>query len=192
MFVLSSCVFSLFPIYTLETLIFIPEIVGRYENGKEILEVSSLQSGMNISIRDIELDISLDEDEKITEKAYIFRFIENQDTVDFEARIANIKGDYFLDLYPIERLVDDNISNNLFPVHSFMKLEIEENNLAITQFDLEKLIDLFKSNQIRLRHEQVDESIIITAQPKELQKFLGSYSKDERVFDETEVYKRIE
>ena len=57
-------------------------------------------------------------------------------------------------------------------------------------FDLEKLNDLFESNLIRLRHENVDGTILITAQPKELQKFFDTYADDESVFDTRETYSR--
>jgi hypothetical protein len=72
-----------------------------------------------------------------------------------------------------------------------MKVKLNGNKLDLIQFDLDKLNKLFKSNLIRLRNENVDGTILITAQPKELQKFLDKYSDDESVFEDAESYTRI-
>jgi len=72
-----------------------------------------------------------------------------------------------------------------------MKVKLNGNKLDLIQFDLDKLNKLFKSNLIRLRNENVDGTILITAQPKELQKFLDKYSEDESVFEDGESYTRI-
>ena len=94
-------------------------------------------------------------------------------------------------MYPAEEYDDEYMSHNLFPVHTFLKLQLDDNNLSLTQFDLDKLKDLFDSNRIRLRHEKVNGAIMITAQPEEIQKFLISYSKDETVFEKPDNYVRV-
>jgi len=85
----------------------------------------------------------------------------------------------------------DDYSSNFMPVHTFIKLKFTNNQLDLTAFNLEKLNKLFESNLIRLRHENVDGTVLITAQPDEIQKFIDQYSDDETVFEETEHYKRI-
>ena len=72
-----------------------------------------------------------------------------------------------------------------------MKVSITDYELEVTSFDLEKLHKLFESNLIRMRHENVEGTILITAQPDEIQKFLDRYSDDNSVFEETETYSRI-
>ena len=67
-----------------------------------------------------------------------------------------------------------------------------DKKLVLTPFDLEKLNRLFESNLIRLRHENVDGSVLITAQPREIQKFLERYSEDETVFEDADIYERID
>ncbi|MCR9081468.1 MAG: hypothetical protein NXH89_03550, partial [Cyclobacteriaceae bacterium] len=72
------------------------------------------------------------------------------------------------------------------------KLRLTGQKLVLTPFDLEKLNRLFESNLIRLRHENVDGTVLITAQPKEIQKFLERYSEDETVFEDADIYERID
>ena len=84
----------------------------------------------------------------------------------------------------------EGLGSNMIPVHTFAKLKFSGMQLYLTSFDLEKLNKLFESNLIRLRHENVDGTILITAQPKEIQKFIDKYSEDESVFEDTETYQK--
>ena len=107
--------------------------------------------------------------------------------------LAQIGDDIFMDLYATDDSFSDSAfgSNVWFPVHTFMKLELDNDQLTITQFDLEKMNKLFDSNLIRMKHENIDGTVLITAKPEEIQKFLKKYSRDESVFDEVETYSRI-
>ena len=182
MLVMNSCVYSLFPIYTDDTLVSLPGLIGRWGmEGKpeEFIEFSSLSAEKN------ELANSLEGAAKHG-KSYRIEITEGAEKEVYVGHIAQIGKDYFLDLYPME-----DYRSNLMPVHTFIKLKFTNNQLDLTAFNLEKLNKLFESNLIRLRHENVDGTVLITAQPDEIQKFIDQYSDDETVFEETEHYKRI-
>lgn len=123
-----------------------------------------------------------------TEESYKMVVMTDGERLSYQAHVVEIGEDYFLDLYPLPEYSDNTFSNNLFPVHTFMKMNIEDGQLKLTQFDLEKLNELFESNLVRLRHEYVDGNVVITAQPEEIQKFLDRYSNDETVFEGEETY----
>ena len=127
-----------------------------------------------------------------TEEFYKMVVQDEEDRMAYQAHLAQIGEDYFLDIYPLPEYTNDVFSDNLFPVHTFFKVNIENGQLNLTMFDLEKLNELFESNLIRLRHEYVNGNVLITAQPKEIQKFLDKYSDDESVFETTEIYSRID
>jgi hypothetical protein len=182
MLVMNSCVYSLFPIYTDDTLVFLPGLIGQWEmegKSEEYIEFGSL------SVEKNKLQNSLEGSAK-QEKSYRIEITEGAEKEVYIGHIAKIGKDHFLDLYPME-----DYSSNLIPVHTFIKLKITNNQLDLTAFNLEKLNKLFESNLIRLRHENVDGTVLITAQPKEIQKFIDQYSDDETVFEETEHYQRI-
>ena len=126
-----------------------------------------------------------------TDESYRMTVMDNGEIQAYQVHVVEIGGDYFMDMYPLPEFTDNTFSENLFPVHTFMKLSIEGDQLKLIPFDLEKLNELFESNLVRLRHEYVDGNVVITAQPKEIQKFLEKYSNDEKVFDESEVYYRM-
>lgn len=254
---LSSCVYSLFPIYTEDTLVFKKELLGKWatnEDGSEYLLFESTFSNNNEEEKEIEYthkvetedgfkieangpiimmvdgDTITDEqtikealkgmisniktgfDEKdlkesigsqakkkdfngtismYEEKSYRLKVVTNNEEQDFTAHLVNIGGDLFMDIYPKTNYSSNIFTENYFPVHTFYKVEISESEFKLTSFDLEKLNKLFESNLIRMRHENVEGTILITAQPKELQKFIDKYADDDSVFEETETYIRV-
>ncbi|WP_057938241.1 hypothetical protein [Algoriphagus resistens] len=183
---LNSCVFSLFPIYTEDTLVYIPELIGRWD-----------REGHEEYIEFINFPGDGESPDLTKAKNYHVVIMEGSERQDFVGHIAEIGKDFFLDLYPNDRdsypsedYYLKNLYSNMLPVHTFIKLKYANDQLELTAFDLEKLNKLFESNLIRLRHENVDGTILITAQPKEIQKFIDRYSDDESVFEDTEIYKR--
>lgn len=283
---LNSCVYSLFPIYTEETLVFIPELVGRWQlpeedwnyieftslskeedmvvnsaepsenqsegeytdsvtvgdmtirynaadgikvNGKmtynrdsirmfyeEIAKKSIAKSDTPSSDVGIALDAmgktfealgnTVEAVSKFTkhptsikgkayssfEESYRVTVMDNGKLIEYIGHVAKIGKDYFLDIFPLAEYSDDGFGSSVLPVHTFLKLRLNGQKLVLTPFDLEKLNRLFESNLIRLRHENVDGTVLITAQPREIQKFLERYSEDETVFEDADIYERID
>jgi len=183
---MNSCVYSLFPIYTDDTLVYFPELIGRWEkegDSNAYVEFSAVPKSIAwLSNGTAEKEVALNSAE---EKVYVVEFMDNSEALTFIGHIAEIGNDFFLDLYPAE------VSNSsTIPVHTFSKVKFINNRLDLTSFDLEKLNKLFESNLIRLRHENVDGTILITAQPSEIQKFIDRYSEDESVFKDKDTYRR--
>ena len=275
---MSSCVYSLFPIYTKDTLIFKKELLGKWavnedsyllfettkEGEAEVTETSEYKytieikegftmssdepifieyNGRNIYDEDsikmilnkriLEKEVTED-DAKITkmdadpatfeklfdpkkiikeqikedklsprdieykgsvtvfeEKSYKMTVVENEVRKEaYIAHLVQIGNDLFMDLYPVKEYDSKNISDNFFPVHTFYKVKVTESEFTMIHFDLDKLNKLFESNLIRLRHENVEGTVLITAQPEELQKFIEKYAEDESVFESVETYKK--
>ncbi|TDK44785.1 hypothetical protein [Algoriphagus formosus] len=283
---LNSCVYSLFPIYTEETLVFIPELVGRWqlpEEDGDYIEFTSLseeedvvvssadsstdgpqekytdsvaigdmtirynaadgikvngkmiynQDSIRMYYQEIAKKTVTDPDKSFSEmgevvdalgktfaalgntveavskvskrstsikgtaysnfeESYRVTVMDNGKLIEYIGHVAKIGKDYFLDIFPLAEYSDDGFGSNVLPVHTFLKLRLNGQKLVLTPFDLEKLNRLFESNLIRLRHENVDGTVLITAQPREIQKFLERYSEDETVFEDADIYERID
>ena len=223
---LSSCVFSLFPIYTADSLVHNSDFEGIWTNkeGKQIT-VTRLgrASNIEISVEADEKEYLVENGDTIRDKEYIETYYEKslqeelvemldqevpgyllvkmdkEDTIPFRAHLASIGKQVYLDLYPYDEDVQlskeevfvNALAGNWLPVHTFMKVDIKDDQLVITEFDLRKLQELFRSNRIRLRHEEVDDWTVITAQPEEIQKFLSIYSEKKEVFEEPTKYVRV-
>ncbi|KYG81939.1 hypothetical protein EV198_2543 [Roseivirga ehrenbergii] len=273
-FFLSSCVYSLFPIYTDDTLVYLPEIVGKWQSGSDEEDYILISDGVSVEgtvtvtesdtktpkesgvkISKPTFSVTIDEGDyaiiegdtvrdqakiqayyekqfdslisskemknnfrkfgenlsefgnrlndlgkpnkpksyTIGEKSYLMTVVDDGEPIKYELHLVKIGDDIFMDLAATDSDYSDAAfeSRVWFPVHTFMKMDLNGDQLKLTQFDLDKLNKLFKSNLIRLRHENVDGTILITAQPKELQKFLDKYSDDESVFDDPETYTRV-
>jgi len=180
---LSSCgIFSLHALYKDENLIVKNELIGTWQ-----------------SIGDDDFAVMID---SIGNRKYEFAMIDGEDTAAFEMGLLRLNDQYFIDLYPQEDCSfpsGDNcdmiemLVRNYIPVHTFMKLDYIEGSLILTEFDNERLIDLFANNRIRLAHEMIneDEYVVITASTVDLQKFISRYANDDEAFNEPEKYHRL-
>lgn len=104
---------------------------------------------------------------------------------EFSVHVIKLGGHYFLDFFLEDFLggQDLNLADfHIIPVHTFAKLTIEENRLQINWFDQDWLADLIEENKIRIHHENNDDLILLTAKPKELQKFVTKYVNSEEAF----------
>jgi hypothetical protein len=103
----------------------------------------------------------------------------------FNVHVIKIADQYFLDFYLEDYVNDDEIelsSFHIIPVHTFAKLTIQEDTLQINWFDQEWLKELIEENKIRIHHENNGDFILLTAKPKELQKFVSKYVNSEEAF----------
>lgn len=245
--VLSSCgVYSLFPIYTKDTLVEKKELIGKWVSDDDPNSYISFgKVSYNVNQKNTKLSDTQNPDKKITisfsadensdvidtgdyviengdttifkdtlklqfeelieqkvnelndlavksrkDTYYSMQFFEQgEEVASFKAHLVKIGEDLFIDLLPSGGLDNENgASENYFPVHTFLKVKLTDTKLELKFFNQSKLKDLFKSNLVRIRHEIVDDRVLITAQPKEIQKFLEKYSKDESVFEDVSGY----
>lgn len=180
---LSGCgIFSLHPLYKNSDLMVKNELIGTWMSSDED-----------------ELTVIID---SVGNSKYEFILIDGEDTVAFEMGLMKLKNQYFIDLYPLEDCgfpaggncdMVELLVRNYIPIHTFMKLDYTNGDLILTEFDNERLIDLFANNRIRLPHEMIneDEYVVITASTDDLQKFISRYANDVEAFNDPEKYHRL-
>lgn len=126
--------------------------------------------------------------ENIDSTSYVLKMKDKDEKEsEFSVHVLRLGGHYFLDFYLEEFLDDDNLdlaSFHIIPVHTFAKLAIEEEQLLINWFDQDWLEDLIKENKIRIHHENNGDVILLTAKPKELQKFVRKYVNSVEAFED--------
>lgn len=124
--------------------------------------------------------------ENIDSTSYVLHLTDkNEKSANFSVHIIKLGGHYFLDFYLEDFLNDSELdlaSFHIVPVHTFAKLSAEKNKLQINWFDQDWLEDLIKENKIRIHHENNGDYILLTAKPKELQKFVAKYVDTEAAF----------
>jgi len=129
--------------------------------------------------------------ENIDSTSYILRLKPEEQPEFYEntmrVHVVKLGGHFFLDFYMEDYNGDDdwNLTDfHLIPVHTFAKLEFTDNMLHINWFDQDWLEDLIEENKIRIHHENNGDVILLTAKPRELQKFVTKYVESEEAFED--------
>lgn len=198
---ISGCIPSIHPLYFNKDRLVLNELEGKWlSESDDIWEFVKIENEPSYT-----LSYSEHEQKGAVEK--------NSTTAIFEANVVKLGGHYFIDLYPgdndyLEKM-NSFLAVHLITAHTFLKLEVKDEQLVIYQMSPKWLEDLFKENKIRIKHETVvdeatvnspdnvfkspmaHESIILTASTKELQKFITKYAEDEDAFGEPEILNPI-
>ena len=176
---LTGCVVtSVYPYYTERDLVFEPELLGRWsENETSTDEAKGYWKF-----------------DKAGEKAYGLLTVENSETNYYSAHLFRIKRQTFLDLCKTNA-ADDQLS-----LHYLLKVTQIEPSLQYQIMDYGWLGELVQTNSKAIRHIVVpvyDDSgdtnkarLVLTADTKELQKFILKYSSDTNAFGKAEEMKR--
>lgn len=101
-----------------------------------------------------------------------------------DVHILKLGGHYFLDFYPGKFDAEKIYDFHFIPVHTFAKVEFKDDKAIIKWFDPEWLKELIEQNKIRIRHEENEMNILLTASTKELQKFVTKYVNSEDAFSD--------
>jgi len=166
-----SCIPSLHPLYTPETTVFENAIMGTWA-GEDQTYIFEKGKG----------------------KSYLLNCISNDEVTKYEVHLVKLGLNHFLDFYAYEPdnilSEDDGIAPKI-RTHTFAKISWGHNSLEIRHFaEVEWLEQLFDQRKIRIKHEIVGDDIVLTAGPKELQKFFLKYADDPHVFTEVLPLKR--
>jgi len=76
------------------------------------------------------------------------------------------------------------------PGHSFVIIDSIEPQLKLRWTNQEEMKKLLKEEPNAVKHELVEDSIVLTALTEQLQKFVMKYADDERVFPEQTILTR--
>jgi hypothetical protein len=189
---LGSCVpvMSLHPLFTEEKLVFENKLLGTWmddpNSPKSTWEFKRIEDSKQ---KDGELNPP-----KKPEKAYKLILLNNEDNTkgSFYAHLVKLENRLFLDVYP-SRIPcaepdpnEDWLLNTFFliPSHSFVIIDSIEPQLKMRWTNQEELKKLLKEEPGAVKHELVEDGIILTALPEQLQQFVLKYADDERVFSE--------
>jgi hypothetical protein len=160
--ILGGCVPSLHPLFTENDLIFDANLTGNWASidSNETVEFKPTNS------EDYEC-IYIDKDGKSG------RFI---------AGLGKLGNSTYLDIYPGEPNMIENAfyRSHLVPAHSFMKIELSKDSLKLCSMDPDGTNKLLKSKPNAVKHEKIEDSAVLTASTKELQKFVLKYGNDKK------------
>lgn len=150
----AGCATSLNPLYTEQDLIFEPFLLGVWteKDSPETWEITSA-NGKNYKI------VYTDETGRKGE---------------FVAHLLQIENRMFLDLTPAAAKLAQNdfYREHFLPAHSFALLTRTESTVQMSFLEQRWLKKFLAENPSAVRHAETGAGVVLTASPKELQKFL--------------------
>ena len=160
----ASCVTSLNPLYTEQDLIFDAALLGVWtdKNSTETWELT-----------------------KADEKEYKIVYTdEDGKTGEFIAHLLKADGKTFLDLTPVEPTLSQNdfYKGHFLPTHTFALVSQTAPTVQISFLEPKWLKKSLAENPKAIRHEKLDDEILLTDAPKKLQKFLLAHLNTEGAF----------
>ncbi len=198
-FLLNSCIPSIHPLYTKDKLVMVKELPGTWINGPADYSFSKKQKVMgeekdvNITVYNNGEQPEIWKFEQLEDKEYRLIHTDSDGRrAAFEIFVIRLGKHYFIDFYPKDMPSEETGNGNnffgknnsmnslqathLWPVHTFAKLEVTQNQLKISMFDPDFLKKLLENQQIRIKHEKTENGYVLTASSQELQKFVEKYA----------------
>ncbi|MBW8039881.1 MAG: hypothetical protein FVQ85_07785 [Planctomycetes bacterium] len=163
---LGGCIItSLHPLYTDGEVVFDEKLIGKWSSENDIWEFRP------------------DEGQR-----YKMRVLSGDKQGHFVAHLVRLKDMMFLDVLPAELPEEFKYNEyymlHLIPTHSFMKVNQIEPKLQLLQMDVDEVSNMLKADPNILKHEVIEDRIVLTAQPKELQDFMLKYADTEDLFSD--------
>lgn len=171
---LIGCVPSLHPFYTEKDLIFAPGLLGTWvekDNPKNIWQF-----------------------DKSKDSSYSVTYTEDSTPGEFICHLFKINKTSYLDFYPkdmpkeISDKMNDFYKAHLIPAHILTQINISADTLEITPMDIDNIKKMNDADKLKVKHEKMDDLIVFTASPKELQDFVTKHSKE--IFGKPEILTR--
>lgn len=189
-FISGCAVISYHPLYTEDVLVRDDNIIGHWEtieNNKKDTLVWEISFDKKKSVKSYDAKSG---DTKTTPNKYAYSLIlypanAPESKSEFLLHIVKLGSNTYLDFYPEYWDSDETILDlHLMPVHTFAQVDIKTDQIAINWLDSEWFKKKIEANKIRIKHENNSEYILLTAQPKEIQKFVSKYAGDPKAFGE--------
>lgn len=175
--ILSGCwILSFHPLYFEDDLIFDISLLGDWETWEEDQDEGerwTFLRGKDQSYRLIVTD-------------------ENGVEGEFDCHLLRLDDNRYLDLFPREPEKGNEFHySHLAPCHSFLRIDMESDELRLRIMDFDWLNERLKDGRIKIAHTRRDDGFILTATTKALQKLIRKYA-DEAFSEEAGILKRIQ
>ena len=204
---LSGCFYSLQPLYTDKDTLFMPELIGTWQDSESVKDNEKCDTQTTLTFTKLS-DQAYDavvNTLKFTKSGDQPCVLDSKEAHRFEAHIVKLDGLMILDIYPSDafsRLDEDQF----FPVHVFIKIEVQPDRLRVIPWNIEYLDKRLSRGQLRIAHVRLKDAIpgnawigpfdavLLTGTTADLQKRLREIASDPETFSEEDAteYRRAE
>lgn len=111
---------------------------------------------------------------------------------EYEARLVKIDDKLFLDILPVKPRFEQNdlYRDRFIATHTFVHVVSKDSTVEISYMDPRWLKDHLAENPNAIRHEKVGGEIVLSASPKETQKFILANMNSRGAFSAPAVFVR--
>jgi len=204
LFAATSCVTTLQPLVTHNTVVADSRLEGKWEqDGQEYIVQKVFNSDLYRKYKD-DLEKSRKANGKLSEKekrdsilyskSYIIKYIKDDINYELYGSVVRLNGRLFMNLTPADMNLPSpandtkkviNLSNTLYG-YTIARVEFSNNNtLKLDFIDGGYLYDQINAGHMKIKHEteELYDTFLITASTTELQQFLEKYGNDSRFFN---------
>jgi hypothetical protein len=187
---LSSCLKTLHPIFTVKDIVYEPKLIGTWETGNEATKSHSAatESG-RARITNLAEESSLELPEKISaikQKGYFISYQDKDGTTtqQYIAFLARIGKHFYFDYFPAEKkdnkIGDEFFTSHFIKMHTSYRVEISgDGSFELSRLDESYLTKLIDEKKLRISHEKdAAGNIVITASTDELQQYIIKYGDE--------------
>jgi hypothetical protein len=172
---LVGCVPSLHELYTSDTLVYDPDLVGTWASDNSTWTFEGDPNNKSYKL------LIVEQDEKRGR-------LENR----LEARLVEVGGGDYLDVFADKEVklnVGNWFSTSLLRAHIFMKLQIKANSITLAIMNPDVVEKMLEKNPSLIKHEKTEDRVVLTASPKELQEFIKKNAATKDFFGEPQEMK---
>jgi hypothetical protein len=167
---LAACIPSVNPFYTDKDVVLDPHLVGEWQEKGKTNEPEVWKF------------------EQSTNKTYQLTVMKGGTTGEFDAHLFKLKGEQFLDLIPADCHYATNqadlVAFSMFPGHLLLRVGQIDPELKFAAMDYDWLEKFLKNNPKAIGHHLESERIILTADTRDLQKFVLKHLGTNELFKE--------
>lgn len=175
-----SCIPSLYPLYRDKDLIFDKRLLGLFSIDVNMMGDTWEFDSLNWKL---ENQSGNEWSQFKSGKTYKLIALEDEKRAEFAVHLIKLGKNYYLDFFPVKYNIEHAMLDmQLIPAHIFGKIEFVDNNIVMNWFDGGFLTDLIDSNKIKISHKMLENSILLTANTEELQKFVRKYGDNPAAF----------
>ena len=172
---LGGCVLSLHPLYTENDLIFEKKLLGTWsKNGSTETWQFKRGKGENY----YKMILTDDKGKKGS----------------FDASLGKLNNMMFLNIFPQEPELKETgyYQFHILRANSFIRIEQIEPTLIMQLMNPDTVKKMLKNDPNLIKHEIVQDRLILTASTKELQEFMKAHANDKGLFGEPGELKRVQ
>jgi hypothetical protein len=186
MLILTSCLDTLYPIFTADDVEFDPSLLGtwKYKDDNQKTHFNEFKKLPTERKNELTGLVS-----SITDKCYLESSIDSSGLVEQQNFVFLVKLDdhYYLDYYPAElssdKMIDQAFKDHQIKTHKSYRIDFASKDLFhLRRFDKGFLDNLIMNNKINIRHVSVQRKNVITASTRELQKFIIQYGENPKAY----------